>query len=75
MSCIVDAEAIYYKKGYYIYCLLNSKTKSAIYKSRETMCVGVCHLKSTGISGIDCQISNGLIQAYILPIRAVQGEV
>ena len=34
MSCIVDAEAIYYKGGDYIYYLLNSKTKSAIYRSR-----------------------------------------
>ena len=38
MSCIVDAEAIYYKGGDYIYYLLNSKTKSAIYRSRE-LCV------------------------------------
>ena len=34
MSCIVDAAAIYYRGGDYIYYLLNSKTKSAIYRSR-----------------------------------------
>ena len=53
MSCIVDAEAIYYKGGDYIYYLLNSKTKSAIYKSREPIHVGVHHPESAGISGID----------------------
>ena len=75
MSCIVDAEAIYYKRRHYIYYLLISKTKSAIYKSRETMRVGVHHPKSARISGIDCQISNGLIQAYIPLIRATRDEV
>ena len=75
MSCIVDAEAIYYKRGHYIYYLLNIKTKSAIYKSRETMCVRVHYLKSTGISGTDRQISNGLIRAYIPPIRAARDKV
>ena len=49
----MDAEAIYYKRRDYIYYLLNSKTKSAIYKSREIMHVGVHHPKSAGISEID----------------------
>ena len=75
MSCIVDAEAIYYKGGDYIYYLLNSKTKSAIYRSRGTMHVGVCHPKSTEISEINRQISDGLIWAYIPPIRAARDEV
>ena len=75
MSCIVDAEAIYYKGGDYIYYLLDSKTKSAIYRSRGTMRVGVHHPKSAGISEIDRQISDGLIRAYIPPIRAARDEV
>ena len=75
MSCIVDAEAIYYKGRDYIYYLLNSKTKSAIYRSRGTMRVGDHHLKSAGTSEIDRQISDGLIRAYIPPIRAARDEV
>ena len=75
MSCIVDLEAIYYKGRDYIYYLLNNKTKSAIYRSRGTMRVGVHHPKSTGISELDRQISDGLIWAYIPPIRAAQDEV
>ena len=75
MSCIVDAEAIYYKGGDYIYYLLNNKTKSTIYKSRGTMRVGVHHSKSAGISEINHQISDGLIRAYIPPIRAARDEV
>ena len=75
MSCIVDAEAIYYKGGDYIYYLLNSKTKSAIYRSRETMRVGVHHPKSARISEIDRQISDGLIWAYTPPIRAARDKV
>ena len=63
------------KGGDYIYYLLNSKTKSAIYKSRKTMHVRVHHPKNTGISEIDHQISNSLIWAYIPPIRAAWDEV
>ena len=75
MSCIVDAEAIYYKGEDYIYYLLDSKTKSAIYRSRGTMRVGVHHPKAAGISEIDRQISDGLIRAYIPPIRAARDKV
>ena len=63
------------KGGDYIYYLLNSKSKSAIYKSRGTMRVGVHHPKSPGISEIDRQISDGLIWAYIPPIRATRDKV
>ena len=75
MSCIVDAEAIYYKGGDYIYYPLNRKTKSAIYKSKGTMRVGAYHPKSAGMSDIDRQISGGLIRAYIPPIRAARDEL
>ena len=75
MSCIVDAEPIYYKGEDYIYYLLNSKTKSAIYKSRETIRVGVRRPRTPGISEVDRQISDSLIRAYIPPIRAARDEI
>ena len=63
------------KGGDYTYYLLDSKTKSAIYRSRGTMHARVHHPTSAGISEIDRQISDGLIRAYIPPIRAVRDEV